>query len=195
VKILVVSDKESSYIWDHFDKKRFEGIDLIISCGDLKAEYLSFLVTMINAPLFYVHGNHDRSYKTNPPEGCTCIDDKIVVFNGVRILGIGGSPLYNGKEFQYTEKQMEKRVQRLTPKIWWYGGFDILVTHTPAFGLGDAPDVVHTGFRVFRKLLDKYKPKYFLHGHQHLNYANGTRIINYNETTIINGYRYHIFDY
>lgn len=150
---------------------------------------------MINAPLYYVHGNHDRKYKQNPPDGCVCIDDKLVIFNGIRILGLGGSPFYNGKEFQYTEKQMEKRVQRLIPKIWWHNGFDILVTHTPAFGLGDGQDTAHIGFKVFRTLLDKYSPKYFLHGHQHLNYGNTDRIIKYNNTTIINGYRFHIFDY
>ena len=59
LRLLVVADKESSYIWDHFDKSRFEGVDLIISCGDLKASYLSFLTTMVAAPLYYVHGNHD----------------------------------------------------------------------------------------------------------------------------------------
>ncbi len=42
MNILVVSDEGNSYIWDYFDKNRFEDIDLMISCGDLKAEYLSF---------------------------------------------------------------------------------------------------------------------------------------------------------
>jgi len=86
VKILVVSDEESKYIWDHFDPERFKDIELIISCGDLNAKYLSFLVTMIPAPLYYVHGNHDKGYEKNPPLGCVCIDDRLVEFKGLRIL-------------------------------------------------------------------------------------------------------------
>ena len=35
MRILAVSDTESEYIWDHFDESRFEGVDLMISCGDL----------------------------------------------------------------------------------------------------------------------------------------------------------------
>ena len=47
MKILVVSDIESKFIWDHFDPERFRDVKMIISCGDLSARYLSFLVTMI----------------------------------------------------------------------------------------------------------------------------------------------------
>ena len=42
MRILVLADKESPYLWDYFEKSKFEGIDLIISCGDLAADYLSF---------------------------------------------------------------------------------------------------------------------------------------------------------
>ena len=73
MKILLVSDQESKFIWDHFDASRFMDIDLIISCGDLKSEYLSFLVTMVNKPLLFVHGNHDTEYTRKPPEGCESI--------------------------------------------------------------------------------------------------------------------------
>ena len=117
MRILLVSDTESEYIWDHFDAERFEGTDLVISCGDLKSDYLSFLATMIKAPLFYVHGNHDNGYIKNPPGGCDSIEDKLVLFKGLRILGLGGSmkynyhPNYSIPPFQYTDKQMEKRMQ------------------------------------------------------------------------------------
>ena len=52
LRILAVSDLESKFIWEHFDPELFRGVDLILSCGDLKASYLSYLVTMIPAPLF-----------------------------------------------------------------------------------------------------------------------------------------------
>ena len=39
MKILVLADVESKYLWDYFEKEKLEGIDLILSCGDLKADY------------------------------------------------------------------------------------------------------------------------------------------------------------
>ena len=51
MKILLVADEESRYYWDYYQRGRLDDIDLIISCGDLKSEYLTFLVTMGKAPL------------------------------------------------------------------------------------------------------------------------------------------------
>ncbi|MDP4181333.1 MAG: metallophosphoesterase [Bacillota bacterium] len=195
MKILVVSDEENSYIWDYFDRSRFQDIDLMISCGDLKAEYLSFLVTMIKAPLFYVHGNHDERYKTNPPEGCINIDDKLVKYKGLRLLGLGGSYRYRDGDFQYTEHQMKRRINKMRPKLWINKGFDILVTHAPAYKLGDGDDICHMGFKCFVDLIHKYSPKYLLHGHQHLSYTRNSRIIEYMNTKIINGFGYYIFEF
>ena len=52
IKILLVSDVEDDYIWEHFDHERFKDIEIVISCGDLKADYLEFLADMIKAPIF-----------------------------------------------------------------------------------------------------------------------------------------------
>lgn len=194
MKILLVSDREDPYIWDHFDRERFAGIDLVISSGDLKNDYLSFLVTMISVPLFYVPGNHDTEYLTNPPEGCESIDGRLVTYKGKRILGLGGSFCYSNQEFQYDDRQMEKRIRKLRYPLWKNHGFDILVTHAPAFGVGDGDDLCHRGFKAFNNLMDKYRPKYFIHGHQHLNYKRQPRIQVYSSTTVINAYGYYILD-
>ena len=85
MKILLLADVESKYLWDYFEKEKLDGIDLIISCGDLKAEYLSFLATFTTAPVLYVHGNHDVKYDYKAPDGCVCIDDRVFVHNGLRI--------------------------------------------------------------------------------------------------------------
>ena len=75
--------------------QKLEGIDLIISCGDLKSSYLQFLVTMAKCPVLFVAGNHDTHYDADPPSGCDCIDDAIVEYNGVRIMGLGGCRRYS----------------------------------------------------------------------------------------------------
>jgi len=197
MKILVLADEESKYLWDYFEKNKLDGIDLIISCGDLKPAYLSFLATFAKVPVLYVHGNHDGIYEQNPPEGCICIEDSIYIYKGVRILGLGGSMNYNNGPHQYTEKEMAARVRRLRMRLWRYKGFDILVTHSPARELNDGNDLPHMGFQVFRRLLDKYMPKYFIHGHVHLTYKwNQQRECRYNEhTTIINAFERYILDY
>ena len=82
MKILAISDIESPYFWDYYERKKLADIDLILSAGDLRAEYLSFLVTMSRAPVLYVHGNHDTQYKRRPPEGCICVDDRVYVHEG-----------------------------------------------------------------------------------------------------------------
>lgn len=195
MKILVLADQESPALWDHFDKKKLSGIDLIISCGDLKPEYLSFLVTFTTAPVLYVHGNHDERYQKRPPEGCICIEDKVFEYKGVRILGLGGSVRYRPGEHQYTQREMEQRVKKLRFQLWRKKGFDILVTHSPAFGVNDGTDLPHTGFKVFNSLLDEYKPRYFLHGHMHLNYGRRPRICKYGETTVINCFERYLLEY
>lgn len=200
MRILVVADTESEYIWDHFEAERFEGVDLIISCGDLKSEYLSFLITMIKAPLFYVHGNHDHNYEKKPPEGCDCIEDKLVVFKGLRILGLGGSLKYNNHPthsrppYQFTEKQMAKRIRKLRWQLRRKGGCDILVTHAPVYGINDGKDACHTGFKCFLPFLEKYKPKYMIHGHMHLQYGRAPRQITHGDIQMIDACGYYFLD-
>ncbi|MCI9167723.1 MAG: metallophosphoesterase [Dorea sp.] len=196
MKILAIADEESAYLWDHFEREKLEGIDLIISCGDLDPRYLSFLATFTSAPVLYVHGNHDEKYADIPPEGCICIDDSIYVHKGVRIMGLGGSMRYRNGEHQYTEWDMKRRVGRLAFKIFRNRGFDILVTHAPAYELNDARDLPHQGFKVFLRLLEKYKPRFFLHGHVHLSYGrNHKRYDKYQETHVINAFERCVFEY
>ena len=187
MKILTVSDEECPALWEYYVPGRLKDYDLIISCGDLKADYLSFLVTMAHCPVLYVHGNHDASYDQRPPEGCDCIDDKLVVYNGLRILGLGGCRRYHPGAYQYSEKEMRKRINRLRYQLWRSGGVDIVVTHAPPKGVGDSDDPAHWGFEAFLELLDKYHPQYLLHGHVHLSYTQDrTRLRTYGETTIVN---------
>ena len=187
MKILAVSDEECAALWDYYVPGRLSEYDLIISCGDLRADYLSFLVTMANVPVLYVHGNHDGGYSTRPPEGCDCIDDHVVVYNGLRILGLGGCRKYHPGPHQYTEEEMRYRIRKLHRKIRKVGGVDLVVTHAPIRGVGDSEDPAHWGFEALRELLDAYQPKYLLHGHVHLRYGpDRTRVRHYEQTTVIN---------
>ena len=42
MNILILSDQESKLLYEYYDPERIKDIDLIISCGDLPPEYLTF---------------------------------------------------------------------------------------------------------------------------------------------------------
>lgn len=187
MKLLALADVENKGLWDFYEPGKLSGYDLIISCGDLEPAYLEFLVSMSNVPLLYVHGNHDDKYDRKPPLGCTAIEDYIYYYNGLRILGLGGSIRYNNSKNMYSESEMAARIKKVRRWALIMGGIDILVTHAPAKGYGDLEDLPHHGFDCFNDFLEEFKPKYMLHGHVHMNYGriererihtSGTKIIN-----------------
>jgi Icc-related predicted phosphoesterase len=196
MRILAIADEEARYYYDYYTPGKLDEIDLILACGDLKREYLEFLITMGRCPVLYVRGNHDDSFAERPPEGCICIEDQIYVYQGVRILGLGGSHKYRDGENMYTERQMRWRVAKLWFQLRRYKGFDILLTHAPARNLNDFDSMSHRGFQCFGELLEKYEPKYFIHGHIHKNYGYKIpRLTKHGKTTVINAWEYYKFDY
>ena len=187
MKILIVADEEAPALWEYYTPGMLKAYDLILSCGDLNNKYLEFLVTMARCPLLYVHGNHDGSYANNPPEGCDCIEDKLVIYQGLRILGLGGSRDYSGGSHQYTERQMARRIRKLKRAIKLAGGVDIVLAHAAPRGFGDAEDRTHQGFESFLPLIETCKPRWLLHGHVHLNYGtNIQRVSGIGDTSVIN---------
>ena len=183
MRLLAVSDEESASLWSGQVKDIARGVDVIVSCGDLRNEYLEFLLTMINAPLLYVFGNHDES----GPEGCVCIDGRVCEVEGVRFLGLGGSMRYRQGRNMYSESEMRRKYFRALPGIFLKGGIDVLVTHAPAKGFGDLDDRAHRGFETFNVIMRRYRPGYMLHGHVHRSYGRikkehsheaGTKILN-----------------
>ena len=195
MKILLLADQAEPVLWEHLDRRKLEGVELILSGGDLPAEYLSFLTCFTEAPILYIHGNHDDRYAVHPPEGCICIEDQIYTYGGVRILGLGGSMRYNKGVNQYTEQQMRRRVNRLRFKLWRSGGIDILLTHAPAYQLGDEADLAHRGFETFLHVIDKYHPRFLVHGHVHQSYRHDfKRIRQHGDTQVINACGYYFLD-
>ncbi|MBF0202818.1 MAG: metallophosphoesterase [Desulfamplus sp.] len=195
MKILSVSDVVVPQLYKEFDKEMFAGIDLVLACGDLPPEYLSFILHSLGAPLYYVRGNHDIRHDLAPPMGCIDIHGRIVTFNNLKIMGFSGSRWYNGGVNQYTEAQMKKIIRGMKLSIWWNKGVDIIITHAPPRHIHDAEDPCHKGFRSFCKVIDKYRPDYFIHGHIHQHFkSHQERITNVNTTKVINTYGYHIIE-
>ena len=78
MRILAISDEPSPRLWGELARDALQGVDLILSAGDLPGRYLSFLTCFTTAPIVYVHGNHDDRYAKDPPEGCLCADGNVV---------------------------------------------------------------------------------------------------------------------
>lgn len=90
---------------------------------------------------------------------------------------------------------MARRAASLTPRIWMKKGFDILLTHAPGAEMVRCNDLAHQGFWAFNRLLDKYQPSLFLHGHTHLNYSRDIqRESKYGNTRVINGFERYIVE-
>ena len=196
MRILALADEPSDRLWSDRCRDALSGIDLILSAGDLPSSYLSFITCFTNAPVIYVHGNHDDKYAQKPPEGCLCADGKVVQLKGVRILGLGGSLRYRPDAVNmYSEQEMEDRIRSLRWNLRSTGGFDILLTHSPIRGVGDQEHISHRGFECFGPLLDKYRPAVMIHGHVHQAYsAFFQRQRDYHGIPVINASTSYVFD-
>ena len=131
MKILAVADTRDRLLYEHYRAERWapEGVELIVSCGDLEPDYLDFLVSVFNVPCFYVRGNHDTGYGQTPTGGGVNLHERLERFKGVRFFGLEGSPWYNGGPAQYTERQMRWMAFWAGWTIRQAGGVDVLVTH------------------------------------------------------------------
>ena len=196
MRILAIADEPDPRLWGNNCRERLQGIDLILSAGDLPARYLSFLTCFTSAPVVFIPGNHDERFLQDPPEGCICADNTVVQLKGVRILGLGGSMRYRPDgTFMYTEREMAARIRSLQFRLRLTGGFDILLTHAPIRGVGDQEDLCHRGFECFGPLLDQYTPAVMIHGHVHQSYSAWfRREREYHGIPVINAWQSHAFE-
>jgi len=203
VKILAVSDRVVEQIYCSNVREKFPDIDLIIGCGDLPLYYLDFLFSALDAPLVYVRGNHDggKQYMADNRviseiEGGINLHGRTANIDELLLAGLEGSMRYRPKRpYMYTESEMRSQIARLIPNLLInrqrHGRFlDILVAHSPPFGIHDREDLAHTGFKVFLTFMQLFKPRYLLHGHIHLYRHDTVRETKHHHTHVINVYPY-----
>lgn len=186
--VLAVSDEVDERL--AADAGPAAGTELIVSCGDLPFDYLAYLMDALGAPLAFVPGNHDpdvggyrlaRSGLTlragmpaRPPwpDGAVNADARVVDVAGVRIAGLGGSPRYRDGPNQYGEREQAARGRTLRARAACRRmrdgrGVDVLLTHAPPRGVGDAADPPHQGFDALHRVVARLGPALLLHGHVH----------------------------
>ena len=205
VKILAVSDEVVDRLYSLCASGHFREIELILGCGDLPYPYLENLLTMLNIPLFYVPGNHDPNY--NPEnhlarvEGGSNLDLKLIRFKKFLIGRFGGSVRYrpDGTN-QHSQTEAYLRAFQLLPRLLLnrvnYGrALDILITHSPPFGIHDDDTQAHQGLKAINWLLRLAKPRYHFHGHTHFQRGNlSPSESTHGITKIINVFPYKIIE-
>lgn len=201
LNVLSLSDKVLDIIYTASIIDRHKDINIILGCGDLPYYYLEFVQDALNAPLFFVRGNHGHivehgeSGPKTAPLGGVDLHRKIVNHQGLILVGMEGSVRYKPGEFMYTQFDMWLNIIGLIPKLIlnriFYGRFlDVFVTHSPPWGIHDQDDWVHQGFKAFRWFLTVFKPAYHFHGHIHLYYGDEVTETRFLNTQVINTYGY-----
>lgn len=182
VKILAVSDEVVERLYSLCSSGHFRDVELILGCGDLPYPYLENLLTFLNVPLMYVPGNHDPEY--NPRnhltyvEGGSNLDLKLVRYKRFLIGGLGGCIRYrpDGTN-QYSQGEAYARAFQMLPRMLLnrlsYGRvLDILITHSPPFGIHDEDSQAHRGLKAINWLIRVAQPRYHFHGHTHFQRRN-----------------------
>jgi len=94
---------------------------------------------------------------------------------------------------------MTKKVNRLRIKLFFRKLFkkrcvDIIITHAPPSKIHDEEDICHKGFKIFAKLINTCKPRYFVHGHVHIYGPGNNYKTTVGNTEVINAYGYRIIE-
>lgn len=202
MKILSVSDVELSFIYSAHITERFRDVDLVISCGDLPHYYLEYMISMLDVPLYYVHGNHASKVEysaegeRSAPWGGYDLHRRVKRDpSGLLLAGIEGSLQYNYGPHQYTQSQMWMFVFSLVPGLFFnklrYGRYlDVFVTHASPWKIHDMDDRPHRGAKAFRWLIDVFQPSYHLHGHIHVYRSDTVTETTIGKTKVINTFGY-----
>lgn len=208
IKVLCVADEVDLLVYSSSIRERFGDVDLILSAGDLPAEYLGFITGMLNRPIVSVAGNHDAQDGINNQGHLfksISIDEILgedaslpgnLSFGirkeaGLTILGLPGAKRYNNGNNQYSDAWMTWKILRMVPRLLlrrllWGRAVDIVLAHAPPKGIQDEKDLPHEGFSAYRWLIKLCKPSYFVHGHVHLYDAQAQRTVRVDNTQVIN---------
>lgn len=198
VRLLAVSDEREPALESEATRRSLEPLDLIVGCGDLQPEYLSFVADAFRGvPLVYVRGNHDvgsawaHEQRASLPDPLA--DGQLHEESGLAVVGFSGSPRYSDRGMEVSALEMWLRVILAWHRLRGRRPL-LVVTHAAPRGLNDASDKAHRGFEAFRWLAHRLTPPLWLHGHtalvrrgldERILRANGTLLYNCTGATLI----------
>jgi hypothetical protein len=188
IRLLAVSDQLDPTLVDRRNREAIGPIDLIVGCGDLDCDDLSFIADGFDAPLVYVHGNHDSDARW---AACTSYCPEAIHSTaahhevGLSIVGLTW-PGPRGPGAARNERKAWSQALRLATRRLGRPEPVIVISHVPPLGAGDIPsDDYHRGFSGYLWLLRRLEPPLWLHGHTPLA-ATSDWQIKRGPTTLVN---------
>jgi Icc-related predicted phosphoesterase len=163
--------------------------DLLIYAGDsgrhgtleeLRA-FNDFFGRLPHPHKIFVAGNRDYSFERQPEESrkiltnAVYLQDEEISVDGVRIYGSPWQPPFMNTAFNLPRGEPLRKKWALIPD-----NIDILVTHTPPYGIGDRTSQGESvGCRDLLEAVRRIKPRLHVFGHVHEGYGQ------YNEGGIL----------
>jgi uncharacterized protein len=148
-------------------------VDVLVSCGDLPDETIFKVAKKCHCKeILAVKGNHDSSASFPPP--IRDLHLAVFPFRGLKFGGFCGSWKYKPRGNYLFENTAVEKFLAGFPAV------DIFVTHNSPRLVHDREDDVHLGFAAFNQYIERAKPRFMLHGHQHENIESlvgSTRVI------------------
>jgi len=161
MKILVIADRAPEE--DPQIVVQREGVDLVVTLGDLDLVSLAGLREVKTIPKIGVYGNHCSGTYFDSL-GIQNMHLATWEFSGLTFGGFQGSLRYkpNPYAIMYTQEEASDMLKDF-PYV------DVMLAHSPPFGIHDEPgDLSHEGLHGLRDYIDRMHPRYFLHGHTYV---------------------------
>ena len=184
MKVLVIADRRPRINIAGVVQK--EGIELIITLGDLSRADILELKDIQDVPKIGVYGNHDSG--TYMPE--LAIADmhlKIWDYKGLRFGGFQGCVRYkeNPDAIMFTQEEATQLMAN-------FPAVDVFLSHCPPRGINDEEEVAHQGFDALLEYIERTPPKVLLHGHTYP--TEETAVRQHGQTKIEYVFEYKIID-
>jgi Icc-related predicted phosphoesterase len=155
-------------------------VDLLISLGDLSDITILKTAKTVNARKIYaVKGNHDSGEVFSQP--IVDLHRVIKISDGTAFGGFCGCWKYKPIGFHIFEQQDVFSLMSHMSAV------DIFIAHNSPRGVHERDQHAHVGFDSFKDYINRYQPRLFLHGHQHV---NSTMKIGKTEVLGVFGFRF-----
>ena len=168
MRIIAIADDD-----DLVGKRTGESAEILISLGDLYDTTIEQAQARYHASTVYaVKGNHDSPEPF--PSFVTDLHLQITPHRGICIGGFSGCWQYKPRGHHlFTQPAVTEALTAFPP-------VDVFIAHNSPAGIHERDSYIHQGFHAFIDYIDRAQPRYFLHGHQHVN-----QISQRGQTTII----------
>ncbi|MHA3774867.1 metallophosphoesterase family protein [Verrucomicrobiota bacterium sgz303538] len=166
--ILVIADDE-----ELMKKLPDVEAEVLVSCGDLPEPTIRLAAQRCRCKVILaVKGNHDNSAPFEPP--IIDLHLRSYTFRGVNFGGFCGAWKYKPRgNYLFQQSEVESALSTF-PSV------DVFVSHNSPRMIHDRDDEVHIGFNAFNSYISRARPRWLLHGHQHLNIESSvgaTRVV------------------